>query len=624
MGSGKNVTVSDVPITFESTVKSDQTPWPGKLTINGRYENGQEFGGVARIVAHGGATNVEDEWLQIKSADEVIILLKMYANENGAAAQERIQAELARMPTVYQYLLGRHVPLHSALFLRARLDIEAGKGRKLSNDELLMEAYEGDVPAALVERMFDYGRYLLICSSAPGGLPANLQGVWNGDYAPAWQSDYHNDENIQMNYWPALPGNLAEATHPYFDYYESFLDDYRANAKSVYGCRGILAPISQSTHGLIHPGPWVNWTAGAGWLAQLFYDYWLFSGDRQLLEKRAVPFMKEVALFYEDFLVEDKDGKLLFSPSLSPENSPDMENTSMVTVNATMDVAVCKEVLTNLCAACELLGIEAEGVKRWRAILDKLPVYQVSNEHALKEWLPIKLYDNHHHRHQSHLYPVFPGLEITAESNKELFEAARVSVDKRLRTGLLSQTGWSLAHMANIYARLGQGDRALECLEIMTRSCVGPNLFTYHNDWRGQGLTMYWGHGSRPPFQIDANLGLAAAILEMLVFSKPGLIKLLPALPSKWRQGSVEGMRCRGGIEIGLSWNMDKEEIKATLLSATAQTVTFKFPGQVMFLQTTLRPGSVSISSYGPTYREIALPAGERVTMDVVFEAGNK
>jgi len=620
----KNMTVPGVPITFESTVKSDQTPWPGKLTINARYENGAEFGGVARIVAHGGLANVEDDWLQIKSADEAIILIKLYANENGAAAQERIQAELARTPTVYEYLLGRHVPLHSELFLRARLDLEASKQRKLTNDELLMQAYDGDVPASLIERMFDYGRYLLICSSVPGGLPANLQGVWNGDYAPAWDSDYHNDENIQMNYWQALPGNLAEATLPYFDYYESFLDDYRANAKAVYGCRGILAPISQSTHGLIHPGPWVNWTAGAGWLAQLFYDYWLFTGDRQFLEKRAVPFMKEVALFYEDFLVEDKDGKLMFAPSLSPENVPDIENGSLVTVNATMDVAVCKEVLTNLCAACEMLGIEQEGVQRWRVILAKLPAYEVNNSGAIREWLHPGLYDNYNHRHQSHIYPLFPGLEITQEGDRNLFEAMRVAVEKRLTIGPASQTGWSLAHMANIYARLGDGNRALECLEIMARSCVGTNLFTYHNDWRAQGLTLYWGHGRRPPFQIDANFGLAAAVLEMLVFSKPGMVKLLPALPAKWRRGNVEGIRCRAGIEIGMNWNMDKEEIKATLLSSTAQTVTIKFPGEVLYLQTTLRPRSVSVSSYGPTYREMALPAGERVTMDVVFRREQK
>jgi alpha-L-fucosidase 2 len=318
------------------------------------------------------------------------------------------------LPFDYDRLFQRHAAEHRELFCRAEVSL-AGAGSQRSNERLLLDGYEGEVPTQLIGRMFDYGRYLLICSSAPGGWPANLQGVWNGDYDPAWSSDYHNDENIQMNYWAALPGNLAETTRPYFDYYDRSLEDYRANARALYGCRGVLAAISQSTDGRVHPSVWLNWTAGAGWLAQLYYDYWLFSGDDEFLRRRAVPFMKEVALFYEDFLVEGEDGTLMFSPSLSPENTPDRPGASLVTMNATMDVAVAREVLTQLCDACERLGIEEDAHARWRELLAKLPDYQINEDGAIREWLHPDLPDNYHHRHQSHIYPLFPGLEVTEE-----------------------------------------------------------------------------------------------------------------------------------------------------------------------------------------------------------------
>jgi alpha-L-fucosidase 2 len=207
-------------------------------------------------------------------------------------------------------------------------------------------------------------------------------------------------------------------------------------------------------------------------------------------EERAVPWLREVAHFYEDFLFEGPDGKLVFSPSISPENTPIGEGMNLLTVNATMDVAICREALSNLCEACESLRIKQDGVARWRAMLDRLPEYAVNEDGALREWLHPKFEDNYHHRHQSHLYALFPGIEITEETHPALFEACRVAVEKRLVIGLTSQTGWSMAHMANIYARLGQGNRALECIEILARSSTGPNLFTYHNDWRDMGLSL--------------------------------------------------------------------------------------------------------------------------------------
>ena len=534
------------------------------LAFIGTYGRGFRFGAVGYLEVRGGSVEAKDNFLVVTAADSLVLKVRLWLGEDSGPEGG---------PADFDSAFAEHKAIHSEIFSRTVLSLD---DRRLSNEEMLMAAYDGDVPVSLNQVMFEFGRYLLICSSRAGGWPANLQGLWNGDYAPAWNSDIHTDENIQMNYWQALPGGLNEATLPLFDYFERYMDDFRGNARTLFGCRGILIPIAMTTNGIDTPRCWSNWTAAAGWIAQHFYDYYLFTRDEVYLKERAVPWLKETALFYEDFLFEGDDGKLVFNPSLSPENRPQNGN-SLLTINATMDVAICREVLTNLCEGCEILGIEAGGVSRWRTMLEKLPEYEANQDGAIKEWIHPLFEDNYHHRHQSHIYPVFPGLEVTEESNPRIFEACRVAVEKRLVIGLTSQTGWSMAHMANIYARLGDGDRALECMDILARSSTGPNLLTYHNDWRGMGLSM-GGWTSEPPFQIDANFGITAAVLEMLVFSKPGMLKLLPALPSKWKSGKVSGICCRGGITVSIEWDRESRTFRASLVSKADQTVMVKVP----------------------------------------------
>ncbi len=561
------------------------------VSFQGRYPNGFAFCAVGKVDVKGGTIHVADESLVVSGAHEVVMRVQLYLGQ---------KPNMADLPVAFEDAFSEHAAVHSELFNRVTLSL--GGETRSSNEEMLLAAYDGDVPLSLVQAMFEFSRYLLICSSRPGGWPANLQGLWNGDYAPAWNSDIHTDENIQMNYWQALPGGLPEAAMPLFEYFEKHLEDFRHNAKNVFGCRGIYVPLAMTTNGREIPSAWSSWTAAAGWIAQHFYDYYLYTGSLEFLKLRAVPWLKEVASFYEDFLQEEADGKLVFIPSLSPENRPTGAD-SMLCINATMDVAICREVLENLCDGCELLGIESAGVKSWRAMLAKLPAYEINGDGAMKEWLHPSFKDNYHHRHQSHLYPVFPGLEITEESNPSIYEACRVAVEKRLVIGLTSQTGWSMAHMANIYARLGQGDRAMECLEILARASTGPNFFTYHNDWRQMGLSCGW--GKMPPFQIDANLGIAAAVLEMLVFSKPGLLKLLPALPARWTSGRVTGIRCRGGITVDMQWQPG--HFNATLTSNNDQSLRLRLPPA-------FNPASFAgrqAQDEGSGYWVIALKSGE-------------
>lgn len=579
-----------------------------RVSFVGTYPNGLSFGAVGSVSTSGGTVSENDGTLVVEEADELVLQVRLFVGEEPDPGVARLSRELAEQQISFEAAFGEHAALHRELFDRVVLDL--GEKDDTSNEALLMQVYDSTPSDALIKRMCDYGRYLLICSSRPGGLPANLQGIWNGDYAPAWNCDFHTDENIQMNYWPALQGALPETVLPLISYFESYIDDFRENARCNFGCRGIELPLAMTTHGCATPMGYANWTAAAGWIGQHFYDTYLFTGDRDFLRDHVVPWLKETAWFYEDFLYQGADGTLVFHPSVSPENRPANGN-SLITINATMDVAICREVLTNLCDACTVLEIEADGVKRWKAMLAKLPAYQINEDGAMREWLHAGFDDNYHHRHQSHLYPVFPGLEVTPESNPEIFAACRVAVEKRLVIGLTSQTGWSMAHMANIYARLGMGDRALECLDLLMRSSVGPNLFTYHNDWRMMGLSAGW--GLEPPFQIDANLGFTAAVLEMLVFSKPGLVKLLPALPKRWKTGKVSGLCCRGGITVGMAWDVEAGVCTATMKSKTDQTVRLYLPAFVQSACVDATPVAAADMEQGSV--NVALKAGQRQTL---------
>lgn len=614
MGSGKEKQAK--VISFVYNVYSD-TKW---ITFKGCYKDGSEFGGVARVIPQGGAILQSNGEISLSNASKVLIIIKIFAGNKHEGILESQRKEIEELPADYDALLERHLSEHRELFNRLTLTLEENIPKKeYTNELLLMESYSDHVSSQLIKRMFDYGRYLLISSSRQGGLPANLQGIWNGDYDPAWSSDYHNDVNIQMNYWQALPGNLPETVLPYFDYYESMIDDFRANAKNVYNCRGILTPIAQSTNGIVTPDIWLTWTAGAGWLAQLFYDYWLFTRDDEFLKNRTVPFLKEIALFYEDFLFEGNDGKAVFAPSLSPENLPLIKNSSIVTINATMDVAIAKEVLSNLCDSCEYLGIGQANIEKWKDMIRKLPDYEVNEDGAIREWLYPGLKDNYEHRHFSHIYPLFPGLEITCEKNPRLLNAVKVAIEKRLAIGIQAQTGWSFVYMASIYSRLGEGNKALECIEMLCRSCVGPNLFTYHNDWRSQGLTMFWGYGNPPPFQIEANMGFTSVILEMLAFSAPGIIKILPALPDKWEKGEIKGMLCRGAIILDLQWDFSQNEINIALCSKVRQKLILKFPTVPKEIK--FEPSDIYIdnSILGSEYREIELLKNTRANISITL-----
>ncbi|MDF7799957.1 glycoside hydrolase N-terminal domain-containing protein [Pontiellaceae bacterium B1224] len=609
--SGKYI---DSPFTYKTLVDGDFVEFHADGT------DGGEFGGVLRVICSNGKVEAGRRDIRFSGTDDVLLILGFFANEEASTAVPRLKKELAELEGDYATLFNRHAPLHRKKFDTVRININPKGPQDTPNEVLLLDAYQHPASPELVQRLADYGRYLLISSTRPGGYPANLQGIWNGDYIPPWAGFLGNNENLQMNYWQALPGDLEGSMMNFFDYFDSNLDDFRYNAKQLFGCRGIFIPpfMSPESGVLRHTAPHViHWTDAAGWLASFYYDYYLFTGDEEFLKKRAIPFMNEVALFYEDYIVKGPDGKNMFFPGSSPENYPSsLEDRVKVHMNATISYAVAKENFSNLVDACERLGLEQEGVARWNQQLADMPNYQVNEDGAIREWMHPDFTDCYEHRHQSHIYPLFPGTEITEESNPEIYEACRVAIEKRLVIGLQSQTGWSLAHMANVYARLGDGARAKDALDILARSCLGQNLFTYHNDWRKMGVTTTHVYGRTSPFQMDANFGIPAAVMEMLCGSTSDMLRILPALPTAWPTGEFSDMLTRTGARTSASWDMETKTIELQLTALRDNVFDIRFPGEVAELSAST-PDAVSGSSYGQRYRSVRMMKGDELQLSI-------
>jgi len=473
---------------------------------------------------------------EIKRAKKVLLLYTITPWKNRMEASKvKLIRTLEDVDEDYELLLREHETIHRELFERAKITF-SDSDKEYTTEELRDMCTEEYTCPELLERMTDFGRYLEIASF--GNLPPNLQGIWNGTANPPWCSDYTLDENIQMMMWQVLPGSLPEFARVYFDWLESYTEDFKKNAKAYYGCRGIFAAARVSNNGIHRhfgiPWPMFFWTAGAGWLSQVYQDYYEYTGDKNVLQ-RGVKYWKEVVLFYEDFLIKDEKGRFMFVPSYSPENTP-LGNDSPTAINATMDVAVAKEVYKNLIGACEILGIEEDNLSKWKEEYRLFPDYAINEDKALKEWIPEFLKDDYHHRHSSHLYPVFPGHEALENGNEELLAACHKAAELRLLDGVDAISGWGLAHLANISARLKDSNLWYLALNRLIGKFTLNNLFTGHNE--------------HDLFQMDANLGITAAVIEAFSYSDMEKIELFPILCDRYEYMKAEGLRAKGSIHI--------------------------------------------------------------------------
>lgn len=586
-------------------------------------DDGSDFGAVMLIKAIGsGSVHARDGKLRFEGAASILTITSVFVKGDRSRDWSRLREELLELmaETSYEQLLERHIALHRPLYRSVELELGEDAAAShdpdiRSNEELLMEAYEGEAPLALIRRMWSFGRYLFISGTdaSADAEPFGLYGLWGGDYRLVWCHNMAN-ENIQMMYWHAQVGGLGSLMPSLFRYYEELMDDFRDNARKLYGCGGIYIPAG-TTPGIGSPNQIVpvilNWTGASGWLARHYDEHYRFSGDQRFLKEQLLPFLREAVRFYEDFLVLGEDGLYRVYPSVSPENTPlnfmppdgvALAHPMPTAINATMDVAILKELLSNLIAASLPLGTASEDeLEKWRQMLGRLPPYRVNEGGAVREWIHPDFDDRYAHRHLSHLYPVFPGQEITEESHPELFGAFETAVRKR---ELGAQSGWSLAHMASIYARLGDGDSALESLDVLSRSSLLPNLFTLHNDWRGMGVSMTM---AAAPVQLDANLGWVNAVQEMLLQVTPGIVKLLPALPKRWSRGRLSGWRFHTG-ELSMEWDRDRGSFQAVLLAHRATEIVVKVPEWARELQ--MIGGQFEASELGSCYIAVRLKPG--------------
>jgi alpha-L-fucosidase 2 len=543
-----------------------------RLTLQGQSGgNGSRFIAMLEVVIQGGRFNKAGAFIDVEEADEAVVFVTGKTDFEEKNPVQWCHNKLDQALTKgYEALKADHIADYQKLFLNVQLDL--GEQDICSDtQERLAQFNQHQEDQGLLELYFNYGRYLLISCSRPGCLPANLQGLWNQEMMPPWGSKYTININTQMNYWLAETTNLGECHLPLCEHLLRMLPRGMEVAEKMYGCRGAVAHHNTDIYGDCAPQdqwmPATIWPMGFAWLAIHIIEHYRFTLDSEFIQRYATV-LSEVSTFFLDYLIQDEEGHLVTSPSTSPENTYMLENgeKSALCFGPTMDTQIIKELWEGILELQSMELFETTLIDAIQKKITKLPKTLIGSKGQILEWTKEYKEWEPGHRHISHLFGLIPGSTITKAEQESYFQAAKISLEERLKSGG-GHTGWSRAWIINMWARLHNGNEALNNLELLMKHSTADNLFDMH-----------------PPFQIDGNFGAVAGIAEMLVQSHESFIRLLPALPSKWVNGSVKGIKARNNITLDLIWKAG--QCKAfTCVSPVEQTVTFYVNDQYMSMK---------------------------------------